>query len=373
MADRRKRQGARDGRQKSRRPGQDGEGERGRDRDHGERRDGGERPAARSFWSGTLSFGLVSIPVDVLSATARRGVPMRMLAADGAPLRRRYICPRDGAALRGDDLVRGYEYQRGRFVTVTDEELEALEPGKSRDISLRRFVPREAIPPLYFERSYFLAPSGGSAKAYHLLAETMAQSGRAGVATFVMREKEYLVAITAEGGVLRGEILRFADEVRSAEDIGLPAPGDGDPHRTQAIGRDIDALRAPLDRDELRDREADLLIALAERKYAGGTDVVRAPEAEEESDEPGEVVDLMQVLKERLGASAEAKPAQRAPRGGQARGVAGGDRARADASEREQSREELYERARALGIRGRSRMTKDELADAIKSADRLTG
>lgn len=312
----------------------------------------GAKPAARSFWSGTLSFGLVSIPVDLMSATARRGAPLRMLSADGVPLRRRYVCPRDGAALASEDLVRGYRVARDQFVTVSDEELEELEPEKTRDISLRRFVPREQIPPLYFVRTYFLAPSGSSAKAYHLLAETMERKGRAGVATFVMRGKEYLVAIVAEGGLLHGEILRFADEVRSWQDVGLPPAHDADPRRVEAIERDIDAAAAgDFDRDELRDEGSEALWALASRKFAEGRDVVRAPEFEEEAEEGGEVVDLMQVLKERLGAAA-ARPASAA---------------RGAAETTEPSKEELYERARRLGIRGRSKMSKEELAEAVRS------
>lgn len=311
----------------------------------------GGAAAARAFWSGTLSFGLVSIPVDLMTASARRGLRFRMLADDGTPLRRRYLCPRDGATLGADELVRGYEVERARFITVFDDELEALEPEKSRDISLRRFVPRDEISPLLFERAYVLAPSGSSTKAYHLLAETMEGAKRAGVATFVMRGREYLVAIFAEGGVLRGEILRFADEVRSPEDVGLPTPHDADPRRVEAIERDIDALMGPFDRDELRDREAEKLFAIAARKYAEGRDVIRAPEPEEDLEEVGEVVDLMQVLKDRLGAAGGRAPTRRS----------------GDAAELP-SKEELYERARQLGIRGRSRMSKEELADAVRAA-----
>jgi DNA end-binding protein Ku len=319
--------------------------------------------AARAFWSGTLSFGLVSIPVELMTATARRGVSMRMLTADGMPLRRRYMCPRDGTSLSSDDLVRGYEVQRGQFITVTDDELEALEPEKSRDINLRRFVPRESIPPLFFERAYFLAPSGASSKAYHLLTETMERTGRAGVATFVMRGKEYLIAILAEGGVLRGEILRFHDEVRTPDDVGLPAPHDADPRRVEAIERDIDELRGPLDREELRDEESEALRELARHKHAEGRDVVRAPEMEEEIEEAGQVVDLMQILKERLGAVGERAPAKRA----EAAHTRQAPQANGEGGE-ELTKEELYERARELGIRGRSKMSKEELADAVRSA-----
>src|SRR2546428_60299 len=119
-------------------------------------------------------------------------------------------------------MVRGYEMGKDKYVVVTDEELERLAPKQSRDIDLRRFVDLESIPPLYFDRSYFLAPSAGSEKAHQLLAETTARNGLAGIATFVMRGKEYLVAIFPENGILRAETMRFADEIRSPKEVDLP-------------------------------------------------------------------------------------------------------------------------------------------------------
>jgi DNA end-binding protein Ku len=148
---------------------------------------------SRAFWSGTLSFGLVSVPVYLYPATRRHRVALRMLGPDGTPLSRRYYSGGDG----GDDreggesgeevpyqeLVRGYELPSGEYVTVTDEELASLAPEKSREIDLRRFVPAEQVPPLFFDRPYFLTPAGESSKAYRLLADVMETSGRAGIAT----------------------------------------------------------------------------------------------------------------------------------------------------------------------------------------------
>ncbi|HEY0671085.1 MAG TPA: Ku protein, partial [Longimicrobiales bacterium] len=168
----------------------------------------------RSFWSGTITFGLVSIPVNLFPGVRSQRAALRMLADDGTPLQRRFYCEKQNREVNGDEIVRGYETAKGKYVVVTDDELEALEPKKSRDIDLRRFVPAEDIDPLFFERSYYLAPAGESVKAYRLLAETMEKTGRAGIATFVMRGKEYLVAIVAEDGLLRADTMRFADELR---------------------------------------------------------------------------------------------------------------------------------------------------------------
>src|SRR2546423_5215023 len=129
--------------------------------------------SARPFWSGTLTFGLVSVPVDLYPGNRTNRAPLRMLGPEGEPLARRYYSEKSGDDLQDEEMVRGFEYEKDRYVIVTDEELERLAPEQSRDIDLRRFVSLEEIPPLYFDRSYFLAPSEGSEKAHRLLSQTM--------------------------------------------------------------------------------------------------------------------------------------------------------------------------------------------------------
>src|SRR5437763_2648581 len=178
--------------------------------------------SARPFWSGTLTFGLVSVPVELYPGNRTNRAPLRMLGPENEPLARRYYSEKTGDDLGADDMVRGYEIDKDKYVVVTDEELERLAPEQSRDIDLRRFVDLESIPPIYFDRSYFLAPAEGSEKAYRLLVDTMEESDLAGIATFVMRGKEYLVAIFPENGILRAETMRFSDELRSPKQVGLP-------------------------------------------------------------------------------------------------------------------------------------------------------
>lgn len=222
-----------------------------------------------------------------------------MLDGDGTPLARRYYCPADEEEVDADHLVHGYELERGKVVVVTDEELEALAPKKSREIDLRLFVPRDGIDPLYFERSYFLAPGASSGKAYRLLVAVMEQSRRAGIATFVMRDKEYLIAIFADAGLLRGETLRFHDEVRTAADVGLPKRASVDASAVKRTQKLVASLaKKTWDPAELTDPHA-ALRELAERKYKKREDVVvagAAPAAES----GGEVVDLMEVLRRSL-------------------------------------------------------------------------
>src|SRR5690348_10120784 len=135
-----------------------------------------------------------------------------MIGPEGRALSRRYYSSKTDRELSGADIVRGYEIKKNKFVVVSDEELEKLAPEKSRDIDLKRFVDIDSISPMYFEHAYFLAPASASVKAYRLLAEVMEKTKQAGIATFVMRGKEYLVAIVAENGILRAETMRFADE-----------------------------------------------------------------------------------------------------------------------------------------------------------------
>lgn len=265
----------------------------------------------RAFWSGTITFGLVSIPVDLFAGVRGRRTSMRMVDAKGNPLGREYYAQEGEDALSQEDLVRGYEIDDGKMIVVTDEELDSVAPEMSRDIELRRFVPRGQIPPPYYQRPYFLAPSGRSQKAYQLLAQTMEKTGRVGIGTFVMRGHQYLVAILSDGKLLRAQTLRFAGELRSPQDIGLPKRKKPAAKEVKRFSDAVGALtRDALDMDELSDRYAEEIQELVQGKASKGKDIVEAagqPEEEEESG--GEVIDLMKLLKQRMGSTA--KPAAR--------------------------------------------------------------
>jgi DNA end-binding protein Ku len=213
-------------------------------------------------------------------------------------LKKEYYSPETGKDVEETGTTRGYGSEESGYITVTDEELERLAPEKSRDIDLRLFVKRETISPLYFRRAYFLTPLNGSMKAYRLLAETMERTGRAGIATFVMRGKEYLVAIFADDGILTAETLRFSDEIRSPEDVRLPKKKE--PSKT-AVRRFEEftarTTKKTLDPDEMHDEYSNALFKLIEKKYSKRRDVV---ESEGPRKKPEKVVDLMEVLKRSL-------------------------------------------------------------------------
>jgi DNA end-binding protein Ku len=372
----------------------------------------------RSFWSGTITFGLVSIPVELYPAHRSQRVSLRMVAPDGTPLTRRYFCPKEERALDRDEIVRGYEIEKNQYVAVTDGELEKLAPDKTRDIDLRRFVPAADIDPMHFERAYYLTPGGNSTKAYRLLAATMEQVGRAGIATFVMRGKEYLVAILADNGILRAETLRFADEVRTPADLDLPEPQQPSATVVRKMEKAITALsKKQLDEGDLEDHTTERLLELVAKKERSGEGVVPAPEGEAGVPDEG-VIDLMEVLKRSLqgGGAAEgrgpqarsnAKSGAERGRSAAARGrsaASGGARSsKAEADDRPRSaqakdrraraaktgkaantgksgttrgasppagldglsKDELYDRAKELDIPGRSAMSKQELIAAI--------
>ena len=247
---------------------------------------------------------------------------MKLVDDEGHPLGRRYYCPKDDKVLDNDELVRGYETESGKMVVITDEEFESAAPEKSRDIELKRFVPVDAIPPAFFQRPYVLAPDERAGKAYALLAHTMAANGKAGIGSFVMRGHEYLLAILSENGVLRAEVLRYANELRSPEAIGLPSPVKPDAKLVRELGRQIEALgQDSVDMSEMEDLEAEALRKFAQRKAKSGKGVVAMEALEDPDDDPGssaEVIDLMEVLRRSLGAKAGPAPAADAPRASQA-------------------------------------------------------
>lgn len=360
--------------------------------------EGGQEAVTRSFWSGTITFGLVSIPVALYAANRSNRVSLRMVGPSDTPLVRRYFTTKDDRELDADEIVRGYEIEKDRFVIVDDDELERLAPERTRDIDLRQFVKASEIDPMYFERAYYLTPAGQSTKAYRLLARVMEETGRAGIATFVMRTKEYLVAIMAENGILRAETLRFADELRTPADLDLPEPAEPPAAEVRRMDREIGKrVEARLAVKELEDDSAERIRKLASGKARAGEDVVHLDE--EDQERPSDIIDLMEILKRRLQGQTEDEDASAGPRPAAPRKTAskkppstasksssakkgkastakktssakkparaaGGARKTADL--REASKADLLKRAAKLDIPGRSGMSKDELVKAIR-------
>lgn len=253
----------------------------------------------RAIWSGAISFGLVNVPVKLYSATSPKTVRFNQLhAADGGRLRQKRVCSIDGEEVPYDQIVKGYEVAPDRYVTVTQEELDALDPRATKTIDIEEFVDLAEIDPVYYESAYHVAPATGGAKAYRLLLSAMEESGKVAIARFVLRTRQQLCALRPAGEVLTLSTMLYGDEVNSPERLDeLDALGDVEANdREVAMARQlIESLAAPFEPTKFRDAYRERVLELIERK-AAGEEVAIQPAAEE----PSEVPDLMAALEASL-------------------------------------------------------------------------
>jgi DNA end-binding protein Ku len=255
-----------------------------------------------AFWSGSLGFGLVNVRVLVFPASRSAGIRLHMISPDGSLLRRRFYCPREDKELSADEIIRGYELDNGSYVTVQDEELEALEPEKTQEIALQKFVALSDLPPLLFERGYYLTPQKEATKAYRLLALVMEHKKRAGIATFVMHDREYVVAIFARQGILCAQTLRFHDELREPAAIGLPKSVSPPKANVTAFERTIDALSArAIPAADLEDEDEHKLQSIIQKKLKSGKDLIQSDsKSEQPDDEEEDHSDLLETIRKSL-------------------------------------------------------------------------
>jgi DNA end-binding protein Ku len=267
----------------------------------------------RAIWSGAISFGLVNIPVKLYSAVSKKTVRFHQIDAEsGARVRQKRVGP-DGEEIAYEQIVKGYEIGPDRYVTISPEELEALEPQKTRTIDIEDFVDLEQIDPIYYDHPYYLAPDTGASKAYKLLVDAMEDSGKVAVARVVLRSKEHLVAIRPRDGALALETMLFADEVIPAESLEELASADGDVEtsdRELAMANQlIESLASDFEPGKYRDEYRERVLDLVERKAQGETIVIEEPAAE-----PQEVPDLMAALEASIASAKKpSKPKKRAP------------------------------------------------------------
>jgi DNA end-binding protein Ku len=253
---------------------------------------------ARSIWTGAIGFGLVRVPVRLYSATQDKNVHFHQLQ-EGTGKRIRYQrVTNDGEEVAYEDIVRGYEIKKGKYVTLTDEELAAAEPEKSRTIEIEDFVDLHEIDPITYEKTYYVFPDeraeGG--KPFVLLRRALEESELVGIGRFVMREHEYLVTIRPYEGVLALETMFFADEVRAVKDVAEPPKNVRVADRELEMARRlIDSLTTAWEPSRYRDTHRERLLDVIHRK-AKGEEIV----AEEAPAEENNVVDLMEVLRASL-------------------------------------------------------------------------
>lgn len=257
---------------------------------------------ARSIWSGSISFGLLNVPVKLYSAVARRSIALREIRdSDSARIKHRRFAEGTDEEVPYDNIVKAYEITDGQYVPLSKDEMSALAPEKSRAVDVLDFVDIEEIDPMYFDSPYYLGPATGAEKAYSLLAAAMESSGKAAIARFVFRNKEHLAAIRASDGVLTLTTMRFADEVVPPSDLddALPEKQAKVAKKEQQMAEQlIDSLSTEFDPSSYRDEYREQLLELIERK-AEGKEIV-APEAE--APKATKAPDLMAALEESIAA-----------------------------------------------------------------------
>lgn len=333
---------------------------------------------ARAIWTGSLSFGLVSIPVGLYSATEDKAIRFHQFQEGTTDrIRNKRVNERTGEEVDYADIVKGYDIGGGEYVIVKPEELEAVEPGPTRTIEIVDFVDLETIDPIYYKTTYYLAPQGNDAqRAYELLRQAMGTSKKIGIATFVMRSKQHLVAVRPEEKVLALETMFFSDEVRDPTTELGSLPGDlaFKPREIDTAKLLIDSMSSEWNPENYADTYRERVEELIDRKRQGETIVTDG-----ETRAPAPVVDLMDALQASVEAARHHRPgnskvsplvpassSKSSKSSGKRSTASGGNKGAEDLAAL--SKAELAKRATALGIEGRSKMTRDELQSAVAKA-----
>jgi DNA end-binding protein Ku len=279
--------------------------------------------APRSIGTGTISFGLVSIPVNLYPATQpASSISFNLLHAKcGSRLKQQYVCSKDGEKVERDEMVKGYEFAKDRYVTFTAEELKALDEIASQTIDIAEFVPERDVDPVYYDRAYHLGPGKGGAKAYRLLATALERAGKAALGRYAARGKQYLVLLRPRGGRLVMQQLYHADEVRTADEVPLDEAKVEESEVQLALRLIEQTASEEFHPERYPDAVKGRVQEAIERKVAGQEIQVAAPEPQ------AQVIDLLEALKASLAASGakapEAQkasvPAEPAPEAGEAR------------------------------------------------------
>jgi DNA end-binding protein Ku len=258
---------------------------------------------ARAIWSGSISFGLLNVPVRMYSAVARRNIALREIREkDSARIKHRRVAEGTDEEVPYDEIIKAYELTPGQYVPLTKDEMAALAPEKTRAIEVKDFVDLDEIDPMYFDSPYYLGPTDTAEKAYGLLAKAMKASGKVAIARFVLRNKEHLAAIRSDGNVLTLTTMRFADEVVPVEELDiLPEKAQKPAKREQEMAEQlIESLSTDFEPQDYKDEYREQLLALIERKAEGKEIVASEAEAPQATKAP----DLMAALEESIAAVA---------------------------------------------------------------------
>src|SRR5829696_2992415 len=266
---------------------------------------------ARAIWKGSISFGLVNIPVELHTAVRDHRPHFRMLhAKDRSPVRFQRVCIKDGHPVAWEDLVKGYEYAKGRFVVLTKDDFQAAAVEKTRTVDIIDFVKAEEIDDRFFETPYYLVPAKGGERAYALLREAIRESGRVGIAKFILRDAQHLAAVEVIEQAIVLTVMRFADEMVDVSQFDFPKPeGVRKPELDMAKAL-VNSLAADWDPEKYSDQYRENLLKIIQAKTKG-KEVELEPTTEPRQ---AEVVDLMERLRRSLAQGGAAKSAATKPR-----------------------------------------------------------
>lgn len=264
----------------------------------------------RAIWKGSISFGLVNIPVGLYSATrSGNDVKFRMLReSDHSPIKYKRVAEADENEVPWENIVKGYEYEKGSFVIVTQDDLNKVNVASNQTVDIREFVDLKDIDPMFFDQPYFLAPEKGGDKAYALLREALEQSGKVGIAKVVIKTREHLAAVKPLGKALVLELMHFADELADPNELNLPSVEPGKKELAMAEQL-INAMSEKWQPEKWKDEYREALVKLIEEKAAAGGKEVAAPKAA--GRKATNVVDLVSMLQQSINTRGKAAPAKK--------------------------------------------------------------
>ena len=260
----------------------------------------------RAIWKGSISFGLVNIPIALYPATRREDLTFRLLrATDLSPVNYKRVAEADGKEVPWDEIVKGYEYEKGKYVVLKDEDFQRVDLEATQTIDIQDFVDQDEIDPIFFYKPYYLEPQKGGDKAYVLLRDALEESKKVGIAKVVIKTRQYLAGVKAEDSVLVLELMHFAEELADSDKLHVPRkiePGKREINMAKAL---IDSMSSRWNPEKYHDDYRDALMEVIEEKVeAGGKEIEEKPK---KAPKPTKVIDLVSVLQQSLEKTGGAK------------------------------------------------------------------
>jgi DNA end-binding protein Ku len=254
---------------------------------------------ARAIWKGSISFGLVNIPIALYPATRREELKFRLLRKkDLSPVNYKRVAEKDGKEVPWDEIVKGYEYQKGKYIVLRDEDFQRVDLEATQTVDIQDFVQQDEIDPMFFYKPYYLEPQKGGDKAYALLRDALKESGKVGIAKVVIKTRQYLAGVKPEDGVLVLELMHFADELADPEKLHVPKKTEVGKREINMAKSLIDSMSSKWNPEKYKDDYREALMEVIEEKVeAGGKEIEEKPR---KAPKPTKVIDLVSVLQKSL-------------------------------------------------------------------------